>query len=327
MALPSLVKTWQFTYVNQAIATQGSVLLLNRRLFRSIKNALIGFASTPWTVRYSCNGTVPGTGVAGDGVDRWAADTDLVWAASGNNHSWMVLQQAGINAGFQICIDLNSSVAYQGSIIVSPSAGFTGGTTTARPTATDEIAVISAAQFTLHSSDVALKWHVIQSTDGQCTRIAVFSAGALQAYASFEKPKNPVTGWSNPSWSMWNGGTSNMANLANISSSGTTSSGKFRMSATNGNLFVASEGHSTGQLSSLLSGANAASAEFPMFPAAMASVTATIQGRHGEFFDLWAAQTGTASGDGYPASGTTNQFVNVGQLIWPWNGSSAIQLT
>lgn len=89
MSLPSLAKTWQFN-ANNSIAAQGTALADNRRLWRTLKDALIGFATNPWVMRYSCNSVTAGT--AGDGVDRLTADSNFVWANDTVAHTWYVLR-------------------------------------------------------------------------------------------------------------------------------------------------------------------------------------------------------------------------------------------
>lgn len=98
-------------------------------------SAVARHANSVWTVRYSCDGAVAGT--AGDGVDRWTSTftpAKLVRAASGSAHSWMVLRNA--TAGLECCIDLNSATDGAGAVVFARvAAPFSGGSTTARPTA------------------------------------------------------------------------------------------------------------------------------------------------------------------------------------------------
>jgi hypothetical protein len=58
-----------------------------------------------------------------------------------------------------------------------------------------------------------------------------------------------------------------------------------------------------------------------MMQLGMVSVTAAHRGRHGTFFDLWAGLDNLADGDTYP-NDASNQFVQIGPLIYPWNGST-----
>src|SRR5690606_7711184 len=70
---------------------------------------------------------------------------------------------------------------------------------TARPTATDEIVMINGAAWGAINSDTQQRLHVMQSTDGACTRMAMHSASICKGFFMFDTPTNTVTGWTNPS--------------------------------------------------------------------------------------------------------------------------------
>lgn len=322
MALPALAKTWQHS-VNNSSPAQGSAATDNRRMLRLIKDALVGFGSNPWTVQGSCNGA----GGAGSfsqppgGTDKWLTDADLVGNTAGSNHSWIVLRQTGIAANFELCIDLAASTANACTIVVSPAAGFTGGSATARPTATDEIVLISTTTFTANSADVAIRWSVSQSTDGQCTRIWWAAAGAVCGWMLFDKPGNPTSGWSNPSASWAMTGVPTAANLFG-------SNGRMRSGSTNGNVCMLVEGYTTnlGPNDTVFGNiANEIDSAWPMYPLGFACVTTGVRGRHGSLVDAWAGSAAVGTGDTYP-NDASNQFVQIGALILPWNGG-AVNLT
>lgn len=229
MAVPSLEKTWQFTGGNVVVAS-GNSLTDNRTVLLGMVNALLGFASSPWTCIASAGGTTPGGVVAGfDGVNRWTGITQLTYTTTSGNHSWIVLQQSGINAKTQVCIDLlslnasNASTGLQLRMWMSPVLGFgvanggTDGTAALRPTALDEFPLhdnasnrnwLSGGTTTTNVSRNYV-WYAMQSTDGQCTRFfsripAALTSGSspvnggLTTFVLFDKPKDPVAGWTNP---------------------------------------------------------------------------------------------------------------------------------
>lgn len=313
MALPALVKTWQHN-VNNSSAAQGSAATDNRRMLRLIKDALIGFGTNPWTVQRSCDSITVNTS-----GDEWLADGDLVGGAGA--HSWIVLRQTGLAANFEVCFDLNSAGVQTATIAVSPSAGFTGGTTSARPTATDEIVLISTATFTANAADVAIRWSVSQSSDGQSTRIWWAAAGAVCGFMIFDKPGSPTSGWSNPSASWAMTGVPTAANLFGTN-------GRMRSGSTNGNVCALVEGYTTALApADTVFGniANEIDSAWPMYPLGIACTTSGIRGRHGNLIDAWAGSSAVGSGDTYP-NDASNQFVQVGNLILPWNGG-AVNLT
>lgn len=324
MALPTLVKTWQFS-VNQAIAAQGTAKLDNARAIRLAKDALLAFATNPWLMRYSCNSTTAGT--AGDGVDRLTTDASFVWNAAGSAHSWMVIRQTGIAANYEVCISCESASTPGGvlAIVVSPSAGFTGGSTTARPTATDEVIVLASTSWTSVATDIATRLSVMQSTDGQCTRVIGAASGALTFMWVFDRPANPTAGWSNPSVSVVQG--ANVGLASQLSAAGSALA-KMRSGSTNGNVVLTCEGNSTGIIpTDAVFGnvANEISSEWPMIPIGFESYTVGVRGRHGTLQDIWYGSSSVATGDTYP-NDSSNQFAQFGNIILPWNGG-AVNLT
>jgi len=85
-------------------------------------------------------------------------------------------------------------------------------------------------------------------------------------------------------------------------------------------MFLTCEGiGTTGPLASDMVTTNDLDSNWPMFPIGLYSKTAANRGRHGNPFDLWYGLTAANDGDGYPGSGTTNQFWQIGDLIVPGN--------
>ena len=116
--------------MNQQILAQGSALATAKRLVRLEKNGMLSFASNPFTVKASCNGTTAGsltTPAGGDLVDRWAADSDLNWNTAGSAKSWIVLKSTAFLSSFEYLLDLsgNDANGARRTIYCSPSAGFT----------------------------------------------------------------------------------------------------------------------------------------------------------------------------------------------------------
>ena len=322
--LPTLTKTWQFSVNNTTGAVSG--IENNRTWIRTVKDAMLAFASTPWTMRYSCNSVT--AGAAGDGVDRITANANLVWANAGTAHSWLVLRQTGIATNYELLISCEAASAGGAVllIVVSPSAAFTGGTTTARPTATDEI-ILSSGNWGV-TLNLALRWHLQQSTDGQCTRLFTYVSGVLQNAIILDKPANAVTGWSNPSISY--AGLSTALTPAVLGA--ITGALNVRIGSVSGLVSMSAEGLIAGAANVSFQTntnwgniANEVSGEWPMLPLGAICVTSTVRGRHGTFQDLWTASGGANTGDTYP-SGASNQFAQFGALIVPWNGS-AVQLS
>lgn len=311
MALPSLDKTWLYD-VNIDLNTSSSATTDHQKLMRRIKTAMISFASNAWTVVMSSDGT------NADSTDRWTADNKLVWGTG--NHSWIVLKQAGISTNFQILIDLSSASLDTCTIKMSVNAGFTGGSISTAPTATDSVTIVSAAAWTqlgtAGTGDFAL--HVMQSSDGECTRVFIYQTNVCTTYATFCKAKNPVSGWTYPGYAGWITSGTNACSVSTLVASGATGMrGYVTASMT---LFMTCEGYNSSTVAQQQTAVNDLDSNWPILPLGVASNTASHRGRHGQVFDLWLGSTATADGDTYP-NDSTRTFVTFGDLVVPWNGT------
>ncbi len=333
MPVPSLNKTWQYTYgggtssLNRLRATSGVLLTDMREAMFLIKTILIGFASNPWTVVSSSDSSTAGAG------DKWLTSSNLVWNTAGVAHSWIVLQQDGIQTGFQLCIDLTPSGGSQANFFAS-MAGFTGGSTTARPTATDENQ-LGPTNTTWLRTDAGTVWlNVVQSSDGQCTRVFAFNAAvgstlaAPGAFWLLDRPQDPVTGWTNPYVGMVRGQAAGTAlttynNLVNTAPSTNLLRGRHSTFNFDANFTTELYGTSTIYLGDRLQLPNDISGEYAIVPCGFASETASAVGRHGNLFDLWMGPANVHSGDTFPLS-ATRQFVKFGDLLLPWNSAEGL---
>lgn len=322
MPLPSYTKTWQLTR-NSTVAGQASVTATHQKLVKSIIDALLALSILPPTVRYSCNGTTAGT--AGDGVNRWSTDSSLVWAGSGA-HSWMVLRFSGITSTFEVCFDLLNSNTYVMTIVMSQSAAFTGGTTSARPTATDEVVLLSAGNYGAATTAIQHRFSVLQSTDGQCCRVLLCFSGGPTGLWLFEKPANATNGWTNPNFGLIYGNTGSItASISNLNTLG-----RSRIGSTTATMQLLCEGTSSGAAIADSTWGNAANdidGSWPLFPVGIASTTVGTKGRHGTLQDIYWGSQAIATAEGYPADGT-NRWIQVGGLVLPWGeDSTGLSLT
>lgn len=328
MALPTLAKTWQFN-VNQQVLAQGTAQATNQRLLRLIKNSLVGFGTNPWQVRYSCDSIV--AGAAGDLVDRWAADANLVGGAPGAAHSWIVLRQTGIATNFELLISIESGTTVNALVLAfSPSAGFSGGTTTARPTATDEILMLNNGTWNANTN-ANHQIHAMQSSDGQVTRVMLWEASVNCTFWAFEKPNNPRASWTNPSCvTVLASSSSTVAAFGNLSPNLTagggqgSSKGKGVSGASFAMAWTGETAGSSGILANaILNTQSDFDASWDFFPIGIASTTTLNRGRMGSLFDIWWGSTGTSSADTYP-NDASKQFAQLGNIILPWNGTTPL---
>lgn len=310
MPTPTLVKTWTHS-TNNSIAAQASILLVNQSLLLAFKNALI---TSGFTVVSSSNSV----SVSLVGVDHWSTASNLVFNTA--THSWIVLKApTAFYTNYQICIDLNAVSANGiliGAVAISPSAGFvTGGTTSARPTATDEYAAYTSLTWNAGTTNVASVWNLQYSTDGKAFRFFVFQGGTAVMLFSFQAPASPTSGWTIPAVLTWVTSPTYAVLFTN-----STPIARARVNAISANLTWTGEATTvaTQMGGQLLTAPNDISGEWPLFPIGILSTTLSARGRHGYLEDIWCASTTRATGDTYPASGT-KLFIGVGNLVLPWN--------
>jgi hypothetical protein len=321
MPAPAKTKTWQYN-VNQLLAYTGVGATNVQQNVRRIKTSLISFGTLPWTVSGSCNSVATGM----DGVDRWTSDANLVWASG--VHSWDRAQTDGYRAKFEICIDLNTAGANQLSCVMSNSVGFgvanggTDGTTSARPTATDERVLLTTGTWSDGGGTTSMAMHAMQSSDGQCTRIALMQSMQPTTIICFEKAANVVSGWTNPAVGTWKASGGAGTSVATYANFVNTQSMLFKHSTTLGTTFLAGEGYGALNLGSNLVSPHDVTFEWPMSPVTLTSTLTNVRGNLGTLQDFYLGSTGVGSGSGYDSGGVPNSWVQMGVLVWPWNGTA-----
>ena len=327
---PTLDLTWQQLVISNA--AQGTALACSQALLLAIVNALIGFATQPHQVRGSSNSTsaaLLAQSAAGPGTNYWSSSTNLVWAANSVAHSWIVLRQTGWGNGTYPEILISCVAGSSGlTIRVSPSAGFTGGSATTDPTATDSQVLSAGALWGVTGSNQAYVAYVWQDTTGKCTRVAVGTSTAMSGYFSWETAKNPVSGWTNPVYFGFLGN--------NASSSELTSLILFHaigpyQTVQGGNLldtWWSGEAASTfGLLTASLLAPDDLSGSYPALPIGIFVAPAGTggstfdRGRHGMIYDLWWGTNGVTFATPYAGAGA-HAFIQFGELIFPNNGTA-----
>jgi hypothetical protein len=268
---------------------------------------MLGFALSPWVVVGSSNSVA----AALDGVDRWVTDANLVWNQPGGAHSWIVLRNPSI-PNYHVLLSCNplSGGSPNSFRVGSCAAGYTGGTTLNDPTGTDSGYTLlnggsGGSAWINVAVDFASRWSVMQSTDGQCTRVVMFAVGNMQYFWAFDK-LNFLTlgtpGAANTGVTLAH--TTGIANFAGITAQNGVSCTIAQSYESQSNLTIQSE----------------ISGTWDIFPVAAVGSTVGGRGRIGVFQDMWIGSTAIAPGDGYPAAGPAH-FIQVSAqgLIIPWN--------
>ena len=324
MTMPVLEKTYQFS-VNNSLGTFAGEQEMYQRILLLIKNTMKGFGTLPWAVVGSATTAASGM----DAVDRWSAYTDLTWNTSGGTHSWIVLKQTGLSSNFQLLFDLvsaGSNQYWKMNVYVSPSAGFTGGTTSARPTATDEVRIRDGGtdnwMASFQGAAPVTKTHIMQSTDGEITRWLVCKGGFVVSHFSIEKAADAVAGWTYPivvtpiATGSFSEDHTTFAYLNDFAAGyGFVGQNAFRAYWTSEFIVDKTIGEQFNAV------ANQLSSEWPISPVGIASMTSGLRGRHGRLRDIYFGTTFNENGTTFPAGGT-REFALFGDTIVPWNGST-----
>ena len=326
-------KTWQFNLNNLVLSDNtvgGTNAHFDRRtLLLGIKNALKGFGTQPWTITESSD-SVTATG----GTDKWVTADNLVWRDddTANVFSWLVARQTGISTTFELLIACEEdSVANDGSEMGAwvSQVGFTGGTTTARPTASDERQLRDS---TLSGwwgsggdggSGLTYRWHAMQSTDGQCTRVLIFVNDVNTGFWAFDKPANPVTLWTNPYVAVISGENNTSSNQCSYAIFHDSAMMSGRFSGIDTTIYLSGEGFGTNASGENFTVTNQLDDSFFAGEMGLSSLSSTFTGRNGEMFDLWWGLTNADTGRYYPDTGTKS-YVQVEDMIFPWDGSTLI---
>lgn len=329
MALPSVDKTWMFS-VNNPVGNKYTGEVDGKDFLYKLVTILKSFG---WTVWGSCDGSTYGNG---DGVDRWTSTSKIVF---GYTRSWIVLVNSNLTgaAKSSICIDCyngGGNAAFYGYFSLTgfgSANGGANGNTGAAPTAASATSwtVIDNYGMTPYDVPNQCSLHVMQSTDMKCTRIFVTShayrsANALVSYLCVEEVKDPAPEWTTPIFTMssnWNGGYSlDQGNLTNAntlvkSKNGSTTLALFFTCPYANSAFVPA--------STTLANSDDNSSEFPIYPIGLMCTTVGHRNwQKGQVFDMWWGHYSVPPGTHYPETpvGSLRKFVQLGRLIFPWDG-------
>jgi hypothetical protein len=309
MALPTPAKTWQHS-VNLVASAGATVLASMQNSLFLLKNTLKGFANNPWTVARCCDSTQ----VKSDGTDLWAASTNLVWSTGA--HSWMVLTCAA--SGVSFCFDLNTASSTSVTVVVSQAAGFTGGATNARPTATDEYVISTGVFIFGASSAFQTVWHVMHSTDGLVTQMFCYYNSIARVWLGVERLSS--TSLSSPiAIAAFVNMTSGLTHAQLVAANG----GRFFF-RNGSSTYVAYPSEETNQSYWLgtIPVANEISSEYHIGSIGLTNnFDVGSRGRHGTLTDIWWGQAVITDGGMYPGDGTRT-FAQIGTLVIPWNGTA-----
>lgn len=300
----SHAKTWQWSF-NNAQATGGSSATDHAANFLAFKNLLLAIPGVPPTVIGSSNGVAAGL----DGVDRLSATSDVVAAAEGNAHSWLVLGFGGVATGLQVLFDFGVVATNKQFMNVILAFGFSGGSTTTRPVATAgraaEVYLLDGSHgvgwFNGSASSFSTRWNIHSTTDGTQYRAIAFQAGVPVCFFALDKLTAPRAGLAKPFCAAWLSGSTSDRLTAALTTS--NSSPMFLRGLPSG--WPARLGwqfeQTDGRPAPTYSTVNAFSGDRYVWPVVVHSLT--HGSRMGVVADLYQGASSWSTADGGPAGG------------------------
>lgn len=334
MALPTIKKTWQyFHYVGTPsgidYATDVEAMMF------AVKEQLKSWGSGAWTVVGSGDNT---TGAL-DGNDRLV---DVATMYAHPNSNWLLLQNAGFG---QIClVPGNPNSGYTMHYWVSIKSAFSGGNASTRPTAPDEFDLLANSGANIGSSyggsgTGVFVCHMMQSTDGQCTRLLFGSSLVFNQIYCFETLDMAVPGMTYPKFATTARFTQN-SNLRDYPLMFINNAGQIMDDPGNQNIQFLLECITQGNDPfTYVNGANEISGEMPLIDMYIGcgrsgNVTSSghpvQRGFYGKVFDVWFTANTVGTGDGFPSDGS-RQLIgchapagSTTTMVLPWDGTALV---
>jgi hypothetical protein len=343
VALPTIELDWHCAVNNlQPSSSSSDHELVAREMLIAIKNRLKGGGS--WvdlnggavvpnpSIFATVKGSATHAVAALDGVDRWTN------AAAVPDYGWIVLVLPEL--GVELCWEkgLFGAPDYQLRVTMS-AAGFSGGTTSSRPTAADEVTINAANDgwgaygsggFT---NENAAYFNVWAAPDGTAFRVAITSSrgGSIGTSAVWliERAGDPSPGWTVPVYALIDA-TPGSGDMPGSNSFSVSAGGRCKALKPGGGTMQVGhliEGDVGGNAQScnLLGDALDLAAYPPLWPVGLVCTESGARGRHGYARDLWwgrsTADTGDnlRTGDAYDGPALTQyRVVHFGRLVMPW---------
>ncbi len=323
---PVLQKTWRKDSLSLPMDVSLSQKETNSWALWAIKELMCtgndGSKGGPgsWSVIGSCNKSEQGM----DAVDRWVDYKDVI--GTSGSHSWIVLRQTALGAGsgLEVCFDFTDDSSYYDelTIVYSWSAGFSGGSTSTRPTATDENEVCNRSTTWIGGTNSWSNYQInrIMSTDGEITRVFGLVDAAPRGCLCLEKMANPAA------WLDENFIAVTQANeIAASEVSWGTGYYKCRINGVNCNALLTSPGYWSGTHYSFFGSVGRAKVpdefgNWPMFNTSAISVSQPNEGRIGDMVDMFAIYGGMPNGYLLPDSVAEGKLIVFSDWAWGNDG-------
>jgi hypothetical protein len=338
MGLPVLSKSWFLVPNVDSTTSYPQALFDRKQILKGVAFGGKSISANAWTVVGSSNSITSNM----SGTDLLVSSANVIRGANTSTaRSWIVLRNV---KGRQMLIDYVSATADTCRVQFSPAAGFTGGSTTAAPTATDVIDIIDAGP-AAQVADVAVVTKILQNvwqtTDGAQTMIVSVQNGACITLWLFGDVEDPPASWTTPFISYWDFGTGTSSSACwarkMVGVFGTGHANARANSTTTATVYMVGEALDEGagpnplfESSSACNRQNELSVTWDVYDHfELFSENVNLWGPLGYWPDLWPSATtraGYATGDHLPGDGS-RQFVRVNDLVFWWGGNAAMVLS
>lgn len=306
-------KTW---LVKELFIDSGGSLTNNKLSILGIKNLMV---EAGWSVVSSSNATIA------DSNDNWNSVSDITWATG--NHSWVVLKNTAIASNFQICIDLATSLSAYLWCFVSYNSGFSGGTISSRPTASDEIDIITSANVwdAQYSSLTYKKITYLYSSDLKCNRIHLSFGGSTigsnsVSFIMFDVPKDAPSWWDTPFIACF-GGDNRRITYTNYNT--TTTTPLFGIiDGQKINLAIGSWGAGKAYGNTVIGMRPDYGGSYSLSPMVLISNTSSRPGMLGVIVDMWWVSAGLPEGTYIPTIAGPRSLFVIGNAAHATNGNN-----
>ena len=322
----ALSRTW-YSDGNIALSDTSTAALSHKSIMWGWKALLKGEIGTNTHGLWTCVGSSDSSTAGMDNSDRWGSsfDASKVVRSSSGAHSWIVLKSPIALGPYYLCIDLSGTTEVKGNIITAKTA-FTGGTTSARPTSTDEwshfgdmnIADNTALPQKIHRiTDADGNFWVLLSHNTSGIFYFMFGLQTLTQTKTLDVTK-VITAHSylltGRGCGLMDCSASSFAGTAAVG--GATRGRLFNNTATNSMSAISYYTGASANWSSQMTTSDAADGLHIALPVYIYSPTTDYKGIKGALPDVSIINQGMAVGSVVPSSGTQERMV-VGDLLIP----------
>lgn len=157
--------TWSKELRDQAYPDTSTNALAAKSGVWMLYSMLLGYtgAATDWALVGSSDASTAGMDTTTRLGTSWTA-AKWTRAAAGSAHSWFVLQSPTL--GVYLCVDLSTANDLYPASIYWAKTAFTGGSTTARPTSTDEVGLAGTSSRQFATDATAHRANILVSSRG-----------------------------------------------------------------------------------------------------------------------------------------------------------------